>query len=65
MSIDINASAGVYVESYGKGVMNIQYIPIGRRAAGVLSQGTAIVTLHMQIYAPNASFILRNVGLNP
>jgi hypothetical protein len=65
VSIDINASAGVYVESYGKGVMNIQYIPSGKRTAGVLSQGTAIVTLHMQIYAPNASFILRNVGLNP
>jgi hypothetical protein len=65
VSIDINASAGTYVESYGQGVMSIRYIPSGKRTAGVLSQGTAIVTLHMQIYAPNASFILRNVGLNP
>jgi hypothetical protein len=65
VTIDINMSAGTYVEAYGKGVMNIRYIPSGKRTAGVLSQGTAIVTLHMQIYAPNASFILRNVGLNP
>jgi hypothetical protein len=65
VTIDINASAGVYVEAYGQGVMNIRYIPNTKRTAGVLSQGTAIVTLHMQIYAPNASFILRNVGLNP
>ncbi len=65
VSIDINSSAGVYVESYGKGVMNIRYMPSNKRSPGVLSQGTAIVTMHMQIYAPNASFILRNVGLNP
>jgi hypothetical protein len=65
VTIDVNASAGVYVEAYGQGVINIRYIPSGRRTAGVLSQGTAIVTIRMQIYAPNASFILRNVGLNP
>ncbi len=65
VTIDINESAGVYVESYGQGTINIKYIPSSKRTAGVLSQGTAIVTVHMQIYAPNASFILRNVGLNP
>jgi hypothetical protein len=65
VTIDVNSSAGVYVEAYGEGTMNIQYIPSGRRAPGVLSQGTAIVTVHMNIYAPNASFILRNVALNP
>ena len=58
-------SAGTYVEAYAQGVINIRYVPSGKRTAGVLSQGTVIVTLHMQIYAPNASFILRNVGLNP
>jgi hypothetical protein len=65
VTVDINASAGVYVESYGQGVMNIHYIPSPKRIAGVINHGTAIVTMHMQIYAPNASFILRNVGLNP
>jgi hypothetical protein len=65
VSIDINMSAGTYVEAYGLGVMNIRYIPSDEHTTGVLSQGTAIVTLRMQIYAPNASFILRNVGLNP
>jgi len=65
VTIDINMSAGTYVESYGQGTIDIHYMPSGRRRAGVLSQGTAIVTVHMQIYAPNASFILRNVGLNP
>ena len=31
----------------------------------MISQGTAIVTIHAQIYTANTSFILRNVGLNP
>jgi hypothetical protein len=65
VSVDVNASAGTYVEAYGQGVLNIHYIPSGKRTAGVLSQGTAIVTMHMEIYAPDASFILRNVALNP
>ena len=65
VTIDDNSSSGVYVESYAQGTVNIHYIPSGRHTAGVLSQGTAIVTIHVQIYAPNASFILRNVGLNP
>jgi hypothetical protein len=65
VTIDVNASAGVYVESYGEGTINIRYLPSGRRTPGVLSEGTAIVTMHMNIYAPNASFLLRNVGLNP
>jgi hypothetical protein len=65
VTVDVNESAGTYVEAYGQGVIDIRYIPGGRRTAGVLSQGTAIVTVHMQIYAPDASFILRNVNLNP
>jgi hypothetical protein len=65
VTIDVNASSGVYVEAYATGTINIHYIPSGKRTAGVLSQGTAIVTIHAQIYAPNASFILRNANLNP
>jgi hypothetical protein len=62
---DVNTSAGTYVESCAQDVMSIRYIPSGRRTAGVLSQGTAIVKVLMQIYAPNASYLLRNVSLNP
>jgi hypothetical protein len=65
VTIDVNESAGVYVEAYAQGTMDIHYIPSGRRTPGVISQGTVIVTVHMQIYAPNASFILRNAALNP
>ena len=45
--------------------MKIHYIPSGKHAPGVISQGTAIVTIHAQIYSAKASFILRNVGINP
>lgn len=64
-TIDVNASAGLYVESYATGTVNIRYIPGARHRPGVLSQGTAIVTIHAQIYSPNASLLLRNVNLNP
>ncbi len=64
-TIDVNASAGLYVEAYAQGTLNVRYIPNGRHKPGVLSQGTAIVTIHAQIYAPNASLLLRNVNLNP
>jgi hypothetical protein len=65
VTIDVNMSAGVYVEAYGQGTLDIHYVPSGRRTPGVLSQGSVIVTMHVQIYAPNASFILRNAALNP
>ena len=65
VTIDANISSGVYVEAYSQGTVNIRYIPSGKHTAGVISQGTAIVTIHAQIYTANASFILRNVGLNP
>lgn len=65
VSVDINISAGTYVDSYGQGTMKIRYIPSGKHTPGVLSQGTAIVTVRMNIYAPDASYLLRNVGLNP
>jgi hypothetical protein len=65
VSIDVNESAGTYDEAYAQGVIDIHYIPSGQRQAGVISQGTAIVTIHAQIYAANASFILRNASINP
>jgi hypothetical protein len=65
VTIDANISSGVYVEAYAQGTINIHYIPNGQHSPGVISQGTAIVTVHAQIYTANTSFILRNVSLNP
>ena len=66
VSLDANISAGTYVQSYARGVVKIHYIPGGQRTIpGAISQGTAIVTIHAQIYTANASFLLRNVSLNP
>jgi hypothetical protein len=66
VTIDANISAGTYVEGYAQGTVKIRYIPGGRRSVpGALSQGTAIVTIHAQIYTANAAFLLRNVSLNP
>ena len=45
--------------------MSIKYIPSGKHTPGVLSQGTAIVTIHAQIYTANTSFILRNSNIDP
>ncbi len=66
MTIDPNISSGTYVEGYSQGIIKIRYIPGGRHTIpGAISQGTAIVTIHAQIYTANASFILRNASLNP
>jgi hypothetical protein len=66
VSLDANISAGTYVEAYSQGVINIRYIPGGRRTIpGAISQGTAIVTIHARIYTANSSFLLRNTSLNP
>jgi hypothetical protein len=64
VSLDVNISAGVYVEGYSQGVIKIQYLPSAKRTPGVISQGKAIVTIHAQIYAANASFILRNAHID-
>ena len=65
LTTDVNISSGVYVDSYGQGVMNIRYIPNGKHTPGVIDQGTAIVTIHAQIYSADTSFILRNANINP
>jgi hypothetical protein len=65
LTTDVDISAGVYVDSYGQGVMKIRYIPNGKHTPGVIDQGTAIVTIHAQIYSADTSFILRNADINP
>ena len=65
VSVDVNLSSGTYDEAYSVGTMNIKYIPSNKHAKGVLSQGTAIVTIHAQIYTPNVGFILRNANIDP
>jgi hypothetical protein len=65
VSLDVNISSGVYVEGFSQGVINIHYIPSGKRTPGVISQGKAIVTIHAQIYTANAAFVLRNANIDP
>ena len=65
VSLDVNSSSGVYVEGFSQGVMDITYVPSGRRSPGVLEQGTAYVKIRAQIYSPNVAFILRNSDINP
>lgn len=64
VSVDTNISAGAYVEAYGSGTLRIHYMP-SKRGPGGIEQGTAITTLHMNIYASDASYLLRNVAYNP
>jgi hypothetical protein len=63
--IDVNASSGLYDEAFSQGVVSIRYIPNGKHTPGVISQGTAIVTIHAQIYSTRTFFILRNATLDP
>jgi hypothetical protein len=65
VTLDVNSSAGVYDEGFAQGFITIRYLSNGKRSPGVLDQGTAIVVIHAQIYAPNVDFILRNADLNP
>jgi len=65
VSLDVNASAGLYDGGYAQGVMNIRYIPNGKHTRGVISQGSVIVTIHAQIYTSNTAFILRNANIDP
>jgi hypothetical protein len=65
VSIDVNLSSGTYDEAFSVGHINIKYIPSGKHTRGVISQGTAIVTIHAQIYTANVGFILRNANIDP
>jgi hypothetical protein len=65
VTIDVNASSGVYDEAYAQGVIDIQYHPSGKKTPGGYEQGTAVVKIYAQIYAPNVDFILRNSSINP
>jgi hypothetical protein len=66
VTIDANISSGTYVEGFAQGTIKIRYMPGGRKTIpGAISQGTAIVTIHAQIYTANASFLLRNTSINP
>ena len=66
VTIDANITSGAYVEGYSQGTIKIRYIPGGRHTIpGAISQGTAIVTIHADIYTANASLLLRNTSINP
>jgi hypothetical protein len=62
---DVNISSGSYADPYGQGVMTIHYVPSGKHTPGVIQQGTAIVTIHAQIYSAGTSFILHNANIDP
>ena len=65
VTLDVNASAGVYDEAFAQGVVDIHYYPTSKKIPGAAQQGTAVVKVYGQIYAPNVDFILRNSDINP
>ncbi len=65
VTLDVNASAGVYDEGFAQGVIDIHYYPARRTIPGVFEQGTAVVKIHGQIYSGLVGFILRNSSINP
>jgi hypothetical protein len=65
VTVDVNASAGVYDEGFAQGVIDIHYYPSSKRIPGAAENGTAIVKIHGQIYSALVDFILRNSSLNP
>jgi len=65
VTLDVNASAGVYDEAYSQGVIDIHYYTSSKKIPGAAQQGTAVVKVYAQIYAANVDFILRNSDINP
>jgi hypothetical protein len=65
VTLDVNASAGVYDEAYAQGIIDIHYYPTPKKILGILEQGTAVVKIHAQIYSGLVAFILRNSNINP
>ena len=65
VTIDVNASAGLYDEAFSQGTIDVRYTPSRSRSRGVLEQGSAVVTIQAQIYSPNVDYILTNSNINP
>jgi len=65
VSLDTNISSGRFVEGFSQGVLQIRYVPSGKRSRGVLEQGTAYVKFTGQVYAPKVAILLRNAHINP
>ena len=65
VSIDVNESAGLYDEAFAQGIIDVRYMPSRQHAHGLIEQGRAIVTIHLQIYGPNVDYILTNANINP
>ena len=65
VTLDVNASAGVYDEAFAQGVVEIHYYPSSKKIPGATENGTAVVKIHGQIYSALVDFILRNSTLNP
>jgi hypothetical protein len=65
MSIDVNESSGVYDQAFSQGTIKIRYFPNSKHTPGVISQGTAIVVIHAQIYTIGTDFLLTNTDINP
>jgi hypothetical protein len=65
VTLDVNASAGVYDEAFAQGVIDIHYYPTSTKLPGVSEQGTVVVKIHAQIYSGLVGFILRNSTINP
>jgi hypothetical protein len=65
VTVDVNESAGLYDEAFSQGTIDVRYTPSRRHAKGLLEQGTAVVTIRLQIYTPSTDFILTNANINP
>src|SRR5262249_10452858 len=49
--LDPNVSAGRYVEGLASGTVDIRYLPTSTQNRGLVSQGTAIVTVKARVYS--------------
>ena len=66
VTLDVNASAGVYDEAFAQGIIEIHYYPSKKKIPGATTEnGEAIVKIHGQIYSALVAFILRNSSINP
>lgn len=65
VTVDINASSGIYDEAFSQGLVEIHYYPSGKKFRGAYEHGTAVVKIYAQIYTAGVDFILRNARLNP